>query len=295
MRDDSIANSPIEIKIRESYGSLTQGFRKIADFILEHPVNAAHLPQAEIAHRIDIYPVTISYFAQYLGYPDYERLATQLQRDVNHRRMMDHYKALEGSDPLVQKLYKRNQENLSDFIQSEHDNLQKALGALQEASHIWVTGEFICYSLARFFSQVLTLVEIPTTAFQPGMMETTTNLQKMEAGDALLAFAIGIPSFDTAHLMHLAGQQDVTTIVLTDSQEVPPAQVAKITLNIQKDSPLLTPTYTVGLSVMALILETIIGENLEQFLDSMTRYQQCQGQLMNLRTNTLENGIPRTR
>jgi len=291
MREDSMDNSPIEVKIRESYDSLTQGFRKIADFILENPVNAAHLPQAEIAHRIDIYPVTISYFAQYLGYPDYKILASQLQRDVNHRRMMAHYKALEGNEPLVQKLYKCNQEKLSHFIQGEQDNLKKALSALQEASHIWVTGEFICYSLARFFSQVLTLVEIPTTAFQPGMMETTTNLQKMEAGDALLAFALGIPSFDTAHLMQLADQQDVTTIVLTDSQEAPPAQVAKITLNIENDSPLLTPNYTVGLSVMSLMLETMIGENLEQFLDSLTKYQKCHGEIMNLRTTTLDNNL----
>ncbi|NBD36732.1 MAG: SIS domain-containing protein [Chloroflexi bacterium] len=294
MREDSIANSPIEVKIRESYNSLTQGFRKIADFILEHPVNAAHLPQAEIAHRIDIYPVTISYFAQYLGYPDYKILASQLQRDINHRRMIAHYKALEENEPLVQKLYKCNQEKLSNFLQGKHDDLKKALSALQEASHIWVTGEFICYSLAQFFSQVLTLVEIPTTAFQPGMMETTTNLQKMKAGDALLAFALGIPSFDTAHLIQLAGQQEVTTIVLTDSQEAPPAQVAKITLNIESDSPLLTPNYTVGLSVMSLMLETMIGENLEQFLDSLTKHQKCHGEIMNLRTNTLENGSPLT-
>ena len=294
MRKDSIANSPIEVKILESYSSLTQGFRKIADYILEHSADAAYFPEAEIAQRIDIYPVTLTYFAQYLGYPDYETLAAQLQREVNQRRMMAHYKALNGNDPLPQKLYEIHQENISDFVQRENSNLKKALCTLQEASHIWVTGEFICYSLARFFSQVLTLVEIPTTAFQPGMMETTTSLQKMKAGDALLAFALGIPSFDTAHLMRLAGQQGITTIVLTDSQEAPPAQVAKIALSVENDSPLLTPNYTSGLSVMSLMLETIIGENLEQFLNSMTRHQQCQGQIMNLRTSTLENGSPLT-
>ncbi|MFP4395285.1 MAG: MurR/RpiR family transcriptional regulator [Anaerolineales bacterium] len=290
MHEDSIANSPIEVKIRESYESLTQGFRKIADFILEHPADAAHLPQAEIARRIEIYPVTIFYFAQYLGYPSYEVLAAQLQRDVNRQRMIAHYKALEGDEPLLQKLYKINRESVSDLVQRENGNLQKALHILQDAPHIWVTGEFICFSLAKFFAQVLKLVEIPTTAFQPGMMETTTNLQKMDTGDALLAFTLGIPGIDTAHLMQMADQQGITTIVLTDSREAPAAKIAKITLNVESNSPLLIPNYTAGLSVMSLMIEAIIGENLEQFMDSIARHQQCQGEIMNLRLSSLKNG-----
>lgn len=290
MREDSIIKSSIEVKIREGYDSLTQGFRKIADFILEHPSNAAFLPEAEIARRIEIYPVTISYFAQYLGYPNYKALSAQLQREVNRQRIIAHYKALEGNGSLIQKLHKINQATTSDFVRHEDSNLQEALSTLQDASHIWVTGEFICFSLTQFFSQVLKLVEIPTTAFHPGVMETTTNLQKMDTGDALLAFTLGIPGIDTAHLMQMAGRQGITTIVLTDSREALPAQIAKITLNVDYDSPLLTPNYTSGLSVMSLMLEAIIGRNLEQFIDSMTRYQQCQGEIMNLRMASLENG-----
>ncbi len=290
MYKDSIANSPVEVKIRESYNSLTQGFRKIADFILAHPADVANLPQSEVARRIDIYPVTIFYFAQYLGYPSYEVLAAQLQRDVNRQRMIAHYEALEGNEPLLQKLYKINRENLSNFVQSENGNFQKALDILQDAAHIWVTGEFICFSLAQFFAQVLRLVEIPTTAFQPGMMETTTNLQKMDTRDALLAFTLGIPGIDTAHLMQMADQQGIPTIVLTDSQEAPPTKFAKVTLNVESNSPLLIPNYTSGLSVMSLMIEAIIGENLEQFIDSLAKHQQCQGEIMNLRLASLENG-----
>lgn len=73
--------SSYENRIRESRPSLSPSLKRLADYILDSPIQAAFLTATELAHTLDIDPATVVRFAQRIDYPGYP----QLQREIRDR------------------------------------------------------------------------------------------------------------------------------------------------------------------------------------------------------------------
>ena len=69
-------------RIQAKYNELTPSFRKLADFILQEPLDAAFMTATEMAQRMDVDAATVVRFAQTLGYSGFRQLIKEVQRIV---------------------------------------------------------------------------------------------------------------------------------------------------------------------------------------------------------------------
>ena len=68
--------------IRALYGQFSPGYRRIADYLLNHYQDAAFMTAAEIARIVDVDTALVVRFAQRLGYPGFPELINEVQEEV---------------------------------------------------------------------------------------------------------------------------------------------------------------------------------------------------------------------
>ena len=71
-------------RIKARYNELSPSFRKLADFVLEHQLDAALMTATELAERISVDAATVVRFAQTLGYSGFRQLSKDIQRVVKY-------------------------------------------------------------------------------------------------------------------------------------------------------------------------------------------------------------------
>lgn len=81
--------SSYEDRIREARPKLSPSLRRLADFLLDSPIQAAFLTATELAHSLDIDPATVVRFAQKMDYPGYPQLQREIRDKVRLELLAD--------------------------------------------------------------------------------------------------------------------------------------------------------------------------------------------------------------
>ncbi|MER3513736.1 MAG: hypothetical protein C4310_04535, partial [Chloroflexota bacterium] len=73
-------------KVNKTYNTLSPSYRRIADFLLDHPNEAAFMTATQLARRVAVNTATVVRFAQRLGYDGYPELLQDVRAVVRSRR-----------------------------------------------------------------------------------------------------------------------------------------------------------------------------------------------------------------
>lgn len=282
-------------QIREYYETLTPGFRKLADFIMTHTLDAAFLTVTEISRRVGVDPATVVRFAQEIGYSGYRELSREIKRYVRDQVTATYRKSTEAEteETQIHALIVATRQNLRSFTATEIPNLAETLRVLKEAKCIWVAAEALWYPVARFLARILEISGFTATAFHPALAESTTALRKMQEGDALLDIVISNPSIDTGYVTRLAREKGVRTIAITTTGVVLPAREAEIIVAIPSVEPATAPSYATPLVIIGLIWEALNRHAPEHAAERFTEYNEIMGEILSLRSETAAyEGIP---
>jgi DNA-binding MurR/RpiR family transcriptional regulator len=172
--------------------------------------------------------------------------------------------------------------------------LAKAIAVLKEASKIWITGEFTSFDLAAFLSKSLDpTVGIPAAYFHPSIAETAAVLNEMEAGDAVLALALGLPGLDTGYAIRSARAKGLTTVCITNSGTVLPAREADVTVVVPTKSPIAGASFNLSLMMVSVIWEALVGTDAEKTADAFTNVHSNMSDILELRSATEDYEIPK--
>lgn len=252
-------------KIRANYDSLTTGFRKLADFIMNSTLDVAFLTATELSKRVGVDPATVVRFAQELGYSGYRELSREIKRYVRDQVTETYRKASEAgtTEALLNALMENANQNLTYFVTTDMVNVVKAVEVLKKAAHIWVTGEYTSYDAAAFVAKKFAMTGKSASAFQPSMAETATVLARMQPQDALLTISGTEPSVDAGYAVQLARAKGVSTVTVTGSGVVLPARESEVTIIVPGKSPAGVLAFGSLMQVMSLIWEAVVNETLE--------------------------------
>ena len=131
------------------------GYRRIADYLLNHYQDAAFMTAAEIARIVDVDTALVVRFAQRLGYPGFPELINEVQEEVK-RDLRAVYEPPEGDNSPAQ-VYRRNlmqdRNNLDySLLHFEAETVECVVKVLKEARRIFVAGEgnltYLCEAFA---------------------------------------------------------------------------------------------------------------------------------------------------
>jgi DNA-binding MurR/RpiR family transcriptional regulator len=275
-------------RIREHYDEMTPGFRKLADFIMDHTLDVAFLTATRLSKRVGIDPATVVRFSQDIGYSGYRELSLEIKRYVRDqitRTYREVDKAATEEDLLLALLDSR-QQDLQHFISTNMKQLVEAVQVLGQAPHIWVVGEFTSHDLANIVTKNLRATGISATVLHPSMVEAATAVVQMQAGDAVLALAIGQPALDTGYTVKLANEKGLQTVCLTDDGIALPAREADTTVIMPAANGSDCPAFSIPMTLTSLLCEALAKQRSTHAAETYNAVQTTMEKLHQLRSET---------
>lgn len=286
-------------QIRQYYDSLTPGFRKLADFIMNHTLDAAFLTVTEISRRVSVDPATVVRFAQEIGYSGYRELSREIKHYVRDQVTMTYRKGAEAEseEVLVHQLLNDTRQNLTEFSMSEASKMGEALRILKQTPKVWVTGEGPILAISHYLSRMLQVAGIQAEAFSTDVLSATAALSRMEPQDTLLSIAFSNQSLDTGYIVRLAREKGVRTITLTDTMLSHPASETELVITVPTADSSGIPNSGAVIAVIALIWEALAGANAARTAESFAAYNESLSEILALRAQTAayEAALPQTK
>ena len=228
--------------IRALYGQFSPGYRRIADYLLNHYQDAAFMTAAEIARIVDVDTALVVRFAQRLGYPGFPELINEVQEEVK-RDLRAVYEPPEGDNSPAQ-VYRRNlmqDRNNLDFslLHFEAETVECVVKVLKEAKRIFIAGEGnLTYLCEAFAARLVGLgyAAYPVSQDLAGQAAMSVTLGQ---DDAVLCIGMTTMTPGIAVMLKVARDMSAKTVAIAGSATNSIASVAQYVLY--------APVATVGL------------------------------------------------
>ncbi len=216
--------------IRENYDSFSKSHRKLADFILENPSEAAYLSINELSQKISVSPATITRFARRLnfqGYPELQRGLYELQK---RQAPFGQLKSLlrgetAAPDPHPDPLQWAIQNNIrlleGLYTPQTRAAFQRAQELLRRARTIYIVGLRSSYATAYYLFFMLQQMLGNVRLLNVSPSELPTALMDVRAEDCLIVVSYARytrASYDIVSHFH---QKGCGIVAITDSLTSP--------------------------------------------------------------------------
>lgn len=251
--------------IRALYGQFSPGYRRIADYLLNHYQDAAFMTAAEIARIVDVDTALVVRFAQRLGYPGFPELISEVQDEVK-RDLQAVYEPPEGENTPTQ-VFRRNlmqDRNNLDFslLHFDEETVENIVALLQKADRIFVAGEGNLSFLAEAF--VGRLVGLgyaahPVPAELSGQAAMSTSLT---AKDVVLCIGMTMMTPGIAVILKVARDVGAKTIAIAGSATNAIASIAQHVLYAPVETIGILPSWTAAAATLhALSQALVLGDS----------------------------------
>lgn len=281
-------------RIREIYGQLSPGYRRIADFLLNNYQEAAFMTAAQVGKAAEVDTTLVVRFAQRLGYPGFPELIDDIQADVKRDLRAVYEPGPEDATPagLLQRMLIQDRNNLEYMLlHTDAPLLQRVVELIDAAPHVFLAGEGNAMYLAEAFAMRLLVLGIcaHTVSSEP-------------AGQAAIAAGIGPDDLfigigttplgvSVAAILKLAREAGARTVAIVGSATNPVASVA--------EHVIVAPVRTVGImpswTALAAVLHGLGQATAMRRGDRAAKWVMRTDRLLQAYVEELQAGIPTMR
>lgn len=273
MSTEAVPTEDVVETVRSRYDNLTSSQKRIAEAIVEDPEFVAFATVDKLANRLGVAASTIVRFAYKLdldGYQDLQaRVRTQVRRQ--YRTVSDGDgdttpTAHLGDSPFALSLG-RDLANLQRTIRGlDIEALERTVVAIDEADHVYVSGDLTSYSLAYFTAIALGRARDHVRLVRADA-EGATALLDMGDGDVLLAFTFPPYSRSVLRVVDWAARCGALTVGVTDAAISPVGQRVEIVHPAVASGVGPQNTLVPGLAVANAIVNAVIVRNEDRSLE----------------------------
>ncbi|MFC3768932.1 MurR/RpiR family transcriptional regulator [Paenibacillus sp. GCM10012303] len=164
------------VRIREMIGQITPSERIIADYILAHPHELAHMSVADLAERSGGSQAAIIRLCKSLGLKGYPELKMKVIGDLQSQERYE-YREFRPNDPIdtiVQNVSYNNVQSILDTMKIlDLHHLQQAVEALSKASRIFFYGVGASNLIAQDAQQKFLRINKPSFTFTDPTVQLT--------------------------------------------------------------------------------------------------------------------------
>ncbi len=261
--------------VRSKYEKLTNSQKRIAETIIEDPEFVAFATVDKLASRLDVAASTVVRFAYKLGLDGYQDLQERVRRQI--RQQYRNVTETDGATPTshlgdtpFRASLDRDLAHLQRTARSlDRDALERTVQALNDADHVYITGDLTSYCLAYF-----TAVAVGRAREQVRLVradaEGSTALLEMGPNDVLLAYTFPPYSRNVLRVVGWATERKALTVGVTDAAISPVGQRVSIVLPVMASGIGPQNTLVPGLAVANALVNGLIRRNEEK---SVQRYR----------------------
>lgn len=247
--------------IRALYGQFSPGYRRIADYLLNHYQDAAFMTAAEIARIVDVDTALVVRFAQRLGYPGFPELINEVQEEVK-RDLQAVYEPPEGDDSPIgvfRRSLMQDRNNLDySLLHFDEETVESVVDVLKGAQRIFVAGEgnlsFLCEAwVGQLVGLGYAAHAVPSELAGQASMSTTLNQKDVVLCVGMTALTPGI-----AVILKVARDAGARTVAIAGSATNVIASVAQHVLYAPIDTIGGLPSWTAAASTLHALSQALV-------------------------------------
>lgn len=270
-KNTTVYASPVMRKLAQILADLPPSLRKVADFILRHPLKAATLTIEEMAAETATSPAAVNRLAKALDVGGYSgmkaELVTTLQQMVSPvDKLRNELAQRPGGAFGLHEQIQSATSNLDTAGSNNHpDTFEAVVTCLIQARKIYILGFGNSVYLAGLAASTLMPFCADATAIsmEGGNENAAYRLAAITQDDVLLAISLPRYSLDTLQLSRFAHERGATVLAITDSPASPLTHIARHVLFAPADHPVLTSSYIAVLALIEGLVAGVMARNKE--------------------------------
>ena len=255
-----------QLKIEKSYGKLSKGHKKIANFIMENYEKASFMTAASLGKAVGVSESTVVRFASNIGFDGYPELQKYLQEMVKShltsvQRMEVSASRYEGDD-FIGNVFAADIEMIKatrDGVSAEA--FENSVEAINKARRIYILGVRSSAAIASFaafyFRYLSDNVVLIDTSSSSELFE-----QMFRIGSEDVCIAISFPRYSTQTVKALSFAKDrgATIISITDGEMSPIAPYATYLLVAKSNMVSFVDSLVAPLSLINALIAACAGK-----------------------------------
>lgn len=263
--------SPVMRKLAAVAPDLQPSLRKVADFILRHPLKAATLTIEELAQATGTSPAAVNRLARAMQLGGFSALKTALVATLQD--------LVSPVDKLRNELAQRSDGSFglheqmriagSNLGSTTNGNSQESFAAFVEAlaaaRRVYILGFGNSAYLAGLAAANLVpyCADAVAVSMEGGNENAAYRLASITAEDALLAISLPRYSLDTLQLARYALERGARVLAITDSPASPLAPIADHSLFATAEHPVLISSNIAVLALIESLVAAVMTRNKE--------------------------------
>lgn len=278
-------------RIRMHYTSLTEGQKRVAEYILKNPHESAVESAAEIGKKAGVSETTVIRFCYALGYEGFTEIQKELQRQLLiSKSSLDTFvesKRLFAEDPhFYAKAMEKDRENIALLMRKiDEKQLDDAIHYLEDASNVLIAGLHASYPAALWFGFTLNLLRGKTKIYRPDTDNIFLLSTEIDQSWTVLVISFHRYAKESLEIARTAKELGAKVIAITDSLLAPVAKYAHIVIPLEIER---TSTIDIAAPLIS-ILNSLLGgyslKNLDKVEQRMKAYDMTEEMIPFYRQN----------
>lgn len=227
-------------KIKAIYNNLTPSEKKIATYILEHPLEISDLPIAELAAKCNTSEASVIRFCRTLGCKGYQDLKIKVSADIafKTRKIQGVVNIDDDLDSIITKISKNNMQAIESTMDVlGRDEVNKAVEAIMRAERLDIYGIGASAIVAQDALHKFMRINKACTAYLDNHMQLTS-AANLTSEDVAIGISYSGQTIDTVEALRLAKEAKATTICITKFGNSPITEVSDIKLFVASSEAL---------------------------------------------------------
>ena len=227
--------------LEEKMEALTPSQRKVADYILKYPMEAAFLTIEQLAGLTSVSVATIIRLAYSLGYDGYTQFQKALQALLREQisppnRLEANLKKIGKNKLLIDcaELQIKNIRKTVEFLSEE--NIDQAFNLIFESRKIFIIGIRSSQAVADYLNEGLNRLGLDCEMVVPDTGRIQAVMARLTPEDLLIAISLPRYAKRTIEVVNIARQKQAKILAITDGYSSPLALVADVFLGCAFES-----------------------------------------------------------
>ncbi len=227
--------------LEEKIENFTPSQRKVADYILKHPTEAAFLTIEQLAGLTGVSVATIMRLAYSIGYTGYSQFQKELQEVLRDRvsppnRLEANVKKLSKNKLLIDcaKLQIENIRKTVEFLSEE--NIDQAFKLIFEAQKIYVIGVRGSFAVANYLNEGLNRLGVDCEVIVPDTGRIQAVMARLQPTDLVIAISLPRYARRTVEIVRVAKNRKAKILSITDGYSSPLALMSDVFLGCAFES-----------------------------------------------------------
>jgi len=258
-------------RIKSAYDDLSPSFQRLADYLMDHPFEAAFMTATQLGRQLDMDTATVVRFAQRLDYPGYPELLEEIKAEVKGQltRYFQPPPVVDSKADVYRAAIKQDIINIGQFdLTTDVHLVDRMISMIDSARRIIVVGDgMLSRPVAHMLANMLRSLGYNCAALTTDAGTIATEFQGLVGSDLVIGIAVTHCCPDATSILELARQRGAQTIAFVGAQSWPIARAAQVVVQCPSASPTRSASPSVFCVAIGVLYQTLFLNRREQFLD----------------------------